>query len=362
MRSTPLKEGNSHFRYHAEPRSKILPTMRNITIADSTSNDSQSQIRGLGRYVQALNVIFEEENVGNDFKKKTFINPFFNLIGNPLVHTRLFDRGKKIAVIHDVIPLKHPQFRWIGVKGAIWRIMNVLLLRLYNAIVTDSESSKSDIVQLLHVPSNIISVIYPYSSLQETLAPNPPLMLPYDLKPFEYLIYVGDVNWHKNIVAVAQAAIKAKIRLVCVGGAFVRDTQHHPWLEELRAFMKLANEHPELIMLTGYVDDAILATLFQNALANMLISYDEGFGYSYIEAGHFSTPSILADVAIFHEISEGKGAIFVDPQNVTEVKNKILNLQEDQDWRQVLGIEAKEQSKKYSKDKFRKQWEELLRH
>lgn len=328
-----------------------------ITIADSTSNDSQSQIRGLGRYVQALQIVLADLDT-----KKTFIHPFFNIIGSPLIDVRLFGRGQKIAIIHDIIPLKHSQFRWIGLKGALWRFINVLLLRFYHRIVTDSESSKKDIVRLLNVPSSIVSVVYPFSPLQEIFPPSPPLMLPYSLKPFEYMIYVGDVNWHKNIVSTAKAAIQAKMRLVCVGGAFVKKTKYHPWLEELQTFMELAKENPDLIILTGYVDDAILAILFQNALANMLISFDEGFGYSYIEAGHFSTPSILTDISIFHEISEEKGALFVDPRNITEIKNQILHLQKNPSLRQTLGSGAQEQSKKYSRSAFREGWTEVLSH
>ena len=328
-----------------------------ITIADSTSNDSQSQIRGLGRYVQALHMA-----LANLETKRAFINPFFNLIAKPVFDQRLLSKDQKIAVIHDVIPLKHSQFPWMGLKGRVWVILNRILLRLFNKIVTDSESGKRDIAHFLHIPLQKIHVAYPYSALQEVTPDDIPSILPHDLQPNTYLVYVGDVNWHKNIITTAKVAIEANVKLVCVGGAFVKQVQNHAWLGDLQEFLRLAGQYPELIIRTGYVDDLILGSLYKNALANVLISLDEGFGYSYIEAGHFQTPSILTDGPIFREISGEKGALFVDPTNITEIKNLILNLQKDQDRRLSLGLEAQVQSKKYSKDAFRRQWEKLLQN
>ena len=347
---------NNHPCTPPQLRRGILTTMNNITIADSTSNDSQSQIRGLGRYIQALHVALAGLET-----KRMFINPFFNLVAKPMFFKRLLsEKDQKVAVIHDVIPLKHPQFPWMGLKGRVWVILNRILLGLFDKIVTDSESGKRDISHFLHIPLQKIHVAYPYSTLQETSSDDIPSILPHSLTPNTYLVYVGDVNWHKNIVTTAKVAIEANIKLVCVGGAFVKQMQNHPWLKELQEFLRLAGKYPELIIRTGFVDDLILGSLYKNALANILISLDEGFGYSYIEAGHFQTPSILTDAPIFHEISGEKGAIFVDPQNITDIKNHVLNLQKDQDRRQSLGIEAQIQSRKYSKDAFRKQWVEIL--
>lgn len=334
-----------------------------ITIANTTSNDSPSRIRGLGRYVQALHTVFDsvdEDKNDSATVRKTVVNPFFNIIAPVDFRQSLFSKDCNIAVIHDVIPLTLPQFPWVGLKGRLWIGLNQMVLRLYEKIVTDSKSSKENIAHLLHIPLYKISVAYPYSPLQDIMPGDIPSILPYDLKPYEYLVYVGDVNWHKNIVRMAKAAIEANVKLVCIGGAFVKPSRAHPWLTELREFVELAVQHPDLIIRTGFVDDYILAALFQSALANILVSYDEGFGFTYIEAGHFGTPSILTDAPIFHEISDDKGALFVDPDTVAGIRDQIMSLQKDPSRRKQLGIDAREQSKKYSKDAFRKQWMELL--
>lgn len=334
--------------------------MNNITIADSTLHDTQSQIRGLGRYVQALQMVFEDDTVHQTVGKSTYIHPFFNIIAQPRLIPGFFRFVRRIAVVHDVIPLKYPHLPWVGLKGTLWEAINCLLLRLYHTIVTDSESSKRDISQYLHIAPRKIVVAYPFSPLQDISLDDVPPMLPYELEPHQYLMYVGDVNWHKNIVTMAKAAIEARVKLVCVGGAFVKKVPKHPWHEELHEFSKLAVQNPDIIIRTGFIDDMILATLFHNALANILLSFDEGFGYSYVEAGHFQTPSILADTPIFHEISGDRGAVFVNPRDSEMVVEQIHMLQEDPSRRQMLGTQAHEQSKKYSKDTFRRRWEAVL--
>lgn len=310
----------------------------------------------MGRYVDALRKALDDGAIEN-----AFINPFFNVIARPELHKELFNSNRKrIAVIHDVIPLKFPQFPWIGIKGRLWTLLNRLLLHSFDLIVTDSQTSKKDIIKLLRVPAPEVHVAYPYSALQEISSQDVPALLPYDLKPYSYLIYVGDVNWHKNIVSMARAAIAANTKLVCVGGAFVKQTQNHRWLKDLQDFLKLARQHSDLIMTTGFVDDFILATLYQNALANMLISLDEGFGYSYIEAAHFHTPSILTDAPLFHEISGDVGALFVHPTDIEQIRDVIVEIQKNTQRRQQLGDEAHARSTAFSMDAFRRQWVDIM--
>lgn len=327
-------------------------------------NDSQSQIRGLGRYVQALqSVLTETPSIETPYtfsSRKTYIDPFFNLIGKPRLERELFSGDQKIAVVHDVIPLKHLSFPWVGLKGKLWNMINQLLLQRFDIIVTDSGSSKQDIVRILNIAEKRVRVVYPYSPLQDIAHASVPSVLPHKLKAQEYVVYVGDVNWHKNIIIMAKAALRAKVKLVCVGGAFVKQTSDHAWLGDLREFLALSEQHPDLIILTGFVDDMILAALLQNALANILVSFDEGFGYSYIEAGHFHTPSILTDGPVFHEISADAGAVFVDPRDPIGIADAIVTLQKDQAKRKNLGDAAYAQSIRYSKVNFRTQWVEVL--
>lgn len=336
-----------------------------ISIAGNVTTDSLSQVRGLGRYVNGL---IEALTEGRDFAVASSyhrsvdcaINPFVNLLAPPHVRIFLQKSKKRIAILHDIIPLEFPGQFPIGMKGLVCRECNKLLLSFYDHVVTDSQTSSSLMQRFLRIPAARISVIYPFSPLQHNSIQTTTSLLPSEIRPKEYFLYVGDVNWHKNVVSMARAAIQTRQKLVCVGGAFMNVDTSHPWLNELRTFLDIAKQNPHLIIRTGYVNDNTLASLYEHALANILVSYEEGFGYSYVEAGAFNTPSILSDKPIFHEISNEKGALFVNPENVDLIAQAMqIFLQKPQKGTE-LGQEAYERSLSYSKTAFHKSWSDLI--
>ena len=123
-----------------------------ITVYDPTASDVQSKVRGIGRYLQTLRELLPPdalfvprvEEVPYD---SVFLNPFFNLLQPPLTNKRV--AVKQAAVIHDVIPLQFPAQFPIGLRGKlnVWR--NKKILNTYDLVITDSETSKEHIAQLL---------------------------------------------------------------------------------------------------------------------------------------------------------------------------------------------------------------------
>jgi glycosyltransferase involved in cell wall biosynthesis len=82
-----------------------------------------------------------------------------------------------------------------------------------------------------------------------------------------------------------------------------------------------------------------------------LVSRDEGFGFSYVEAGVFGCPSILADRPIFHEIARDT-ALFVDPDRPEAVAGAIQTLFTQPDVRAELSLKALGQAHLYSPENF----------
>ncbi len=330
--------------------------MTSIALSQHVAHDAQSHIRGLGRYVTALGRVVESISSPPDTNSGTYIEPFFNPITQPLIDLAMIRSKRRIAVVHDAIPLTLPQFPWMGTRGKVYLEINKRLLRLYHSVITDSEASRVSIISHLSYPSERIRVIYPYSPLQ-SLEVTASSALPYGLERNGYFVYVGDVNWHKNIVPMAHAARQLGVRLVCVGGAFLQTDTHHPWYSDLDVFKSIARESAGSVMCVGYVDDMTLAHIYAGAIANLLLSFDEGFGYSYIEAGHFHTPSILSDIPVLREISDHKGAVFVqDFTNPSLIARAMQELKDDRITRDALGHDAHLQSTHYSFESFREAW------
>jgi len=329
--------------------------MDKIIIFDSTIDDQMSKVRGIGRYLKLLketlknNTIFTND-LNSVSKDSIFINPFFNFFTPPLLSKRIF--SKQIAIIHDVIPLKYKKHFPVGIKGYFNLIRNKKSLLIYDLFITDSESSKLDLINLLKIDEAKIYVVYPSltKSFQENEAKKPAFI---NEKNEKYLIYVGDATWNKNLLNLAKAIKSLNIKAVFVGKVFDSNNQNvnHPWQKDLKQFIEFVRNDDQFIF-PGFIKDNELIWLYKNALLNILLSHDEGFGFSYIEASSQKTPSLLSAIPIFKEIAQDN-ALFVNQNNVKEISEKINQLVNDENLRKTLGEESYERSKFFSKEVFK---------
>lgn len=373
-----------------------------VYVFDPTAGDEQNRVRGVGRYLQILKENFPNwiftSNLSKikDLGSKIFINPFFNFLQPPLLMRRV--AKKQIAVIHDLIPLKYPDHFPAGLRGNLNIFLNKLALKNYNLIVTVSEASKKDIIQILGIEESRVKVIY--SCLpkifrsqildRRSLKKKAESSRIYDLTSnILYCLYVGDATWNKNLANLARAIKIADVTCVFVGKVFNRavgaaseetlreadcpamagqslaeEKYHerqnlpqatHPWQKEFREFIELTKDNKRFIFV-GFIDDYKLVKLYQQAEVNILVSRDEGFGFSFIEAANFSCPSILSDIPVLKEISDGRGAIFINPNDPYDIAQNLKRAISDEELRKKLSFEAQQQSLKFSQEKFKKDW------
>ena len=343
--------------------------MTQVLCFDPTSSDQQSKVRGVGRYLQILKENFTDWIFSNklqvtSYKLQVFINPFFNFLQKPTTFKRI--AKKQIAVIHDLIPLKYPDKFPAGIRGNFNIFLNKLALKNYDLIITDSQTSKKDIIRILKVPEEKIKVIYPclpkiFSALK---------IKNLKLKIKNFILYVGDATWNKNLLYLAKAIKIANVTCVFVGKIFenfkklhvTRYTLHfnHPWQKELKEFFNLTKNDRRFIF-SGYIPDKELIKLYQKANLNILPSFDEGFGFSYLEAASQQCPSVLSDIPVFREIASDT-ALFANPKNPNDLADKIIELYFDKDRQKILGETAKKRVDFFSCKKFRKSFLEVVPH
>lgn len=329
-----------------------------VYVFDPTVADAQSKVRGVGRYLQII-----KENCPPDWhfvshlkgipSHAVLIQPFYTFYQPPLITRRITDR--QIAVIHDVIPLKYPEHFPIGIKAFFYSLMERYHLHLFDEIITDSEASKKDIISYLKVKPEKISVLYPTLAhfFWETNIRKSP--------PSDYCLYVGDGTWNKNLVHIASAIKQTNITCIFAGNIFA-DTNPvhytHPWQAELQQFFTITKNDKRFIF-AGYVSDKELLNLYAQAKLNILLSRDEGFGFSYGEAASQGCPSLLGDVPIFHEIA-GENAAYVDVESPEKIAGALQSLISDEKKLAELSSGALQQSKKYNRDSFKKRLFEVV--
>lgn len=335
-----------------------------IYIFDPTEKDPISRFRGAGRIIQIL-----KENLSNDVKFIDNLNtvtqnnmlliPFFSPFTSPLLTKKI--AKKQILMIFDVIPLKFKKHFPIGFKGNLNLFLNKYFLKVYDKIITISKHSKKDIINYLKIPAEKIEVVYP--TLSKIFSAQQPTSISFNRLQSvstDYCLYVGDVNWNKNLVNLAKAIKIANVNCVFVGKNFVKNTKicdmslqlFHPWQKEFKDFLTEVGDDKRFIFL-GYVSDNELIKLYQQAKVNISISRDEGFGFSYLEASTLGCPSILSDIEIFREIADNS-ACFVNPNNPKDIAEKIRQIFQDKNKRNKLALEAQQRVNFFSQKRFQK--------
>jgi glycosyltransferase involved in cell wall biosynthesis len=218
-------------------------------------------------------------------------------------------------------------------------------------IFTISESSKGDIIKEYGIPGYKIAVIYPgikdtRVNKTEELKMNE-IKEKYGIKK-DFILYVGTLQPRKNVVRLIAAFSKLHkdIDLVIVG--------KKGWLYEeiLAAPKKYGIE--EKVKFLDSVTDEDLPAFYQNALCFVLPSLYEGFGLPVLEAMKNGCPVITSNISSLPEAG-GEAALYIDPQNVDDIKDKLESVISDDKLRKNLIEKGYGQVKKFSWEKTAKE-------
>lgn len=347
-----------------------MPNKLNLLIDTAPLGDANAH-RGIGTYTRLLtehlikipNINLQQSTlqVPEDFKPDVVHYPYFDLFFStlPLTHP-----GKSVVTIHDVIPLKFSSEYDPGLKGSVRLLKQKFALSKTSAIITDSEASKQDIIEHLGISQEKIHVIY--------LAANPQLQAAdqaninrarrrYHL-PKNYLLYVGDINYNKNIPQLIKALkyLPREIKLVCVGRSFIpQEIKEWQWIETQLALSDVSNR---VKFITDLGSDALedLSAIYSGATCYVQPSIYEGFGLPVIEAMACRTPVVSTHTSSLIEVG-GENVVFTgtDAQEIAQGIKEVLS------WSKTKRIEkirsAYKWSQTFSWDKTAKETAQIYR-
>lgn len=260
-----------------------------------------------------------------------------------------------IVTVHDVLHLSHPEFfKRSTVK--LFKLLFMQALKRSDVVLTVSNFSKQEILRFSSVEEEKIHVVYPGVDLQtfsdrklssDEIAR---LRFAYGL-PERFLLYVGNVKPHKNVVRLLKAFDKLSSNaphLVIVGrkdGFITGDNQVGKVLSQMRKRDK--------VLFTGVVKQEDLPNFYRLALALVFPSLYEGFGLPPLEAQASGCPVILSNAASLPEVY-GNTALYCDPYDVDDIAEKIQLVLDDHLLREKLRQAGLENAKRFS-------WEESAR-
>ncbi len=332
---------------------------------DSGPLNSGHKIRGVGTYTRGLieslkslkprGVEIEAVDFETaDLAKYDIVHyPYFS----PFQRTLPISKPTKIVVtVHDLIPLIYPTHYKPGIKGQINFSLQKLALRNIDAIVTDSETSKKDIVRLLNFePGRIWVVRLAPKEIFKKISDRTFLKTikeKYKL-PDKFVLYVGDVNYNKNIPGLIEACELAKLPLVMCGKQAVEIEDldlTHPELGHLKPIVGKLKKISRL----GFVPDKDLVGIYNLASLYCQPSLYEGFGFPVLEAFASQTPVVAACTQALVEIGEG-ACLFADPNDPKEMAAKFTQILKEAALRRELVTKGEEKSTEFSWSKVAKE-------
>jgi len=244
-----------------------------------------------------------------------YFDPFFLTL--PMVKKK-----PTVVTVHDLIPLKYPQFFPKGLKGELKWQMQKYSLKQTSAVITDSYSSKEDIIKYTKISDQKINVVYLGISEDFHQIKDQKYLQSLRNKfllPKKFIMYTGDVNYNKNIPALLKAFQKLKtdfpdFSLLLVGKGFVTPT---PQRDEIISLIKTLNIENSVIM-PGLIDKSDLIAFYNLAAVYIQPSLAEGFGLPVLEAISSGTLVIVSNASSLKEIVP-HDSIFVNPQSADDI-------------------------------------------
>ena len=303
-------------------------------ILDTSPLNSGSSIRGIGTYtrllqeslsqredIQVISVETKEQlkqikhTHPTLYTKNTVIHyPFFDLFFSTLP---FFHNFKTVVTVHDAIPLKFPEYYKPGKKGFIRHYKQLLALRHVDHVITDSSASQQDIINHLKIKAQNLTVVHLAASpdiTTQSAGTVSDVLARYKISA-PYVLYVGDINYNKNIPQLIKMAkfLPETVQLICVGKNFVsQDIPEWKWIEAQLALSDVAHR-VHFITTLDVQATTELSALYSGAVAYIQPSLYEGFGLPVIEAMQAKCPVIAANNSSLIEVA-GKHALMVTPE------------------------------------------------
>lgn len=227
--------------------------------------------------------------------------------------------GKLILTIHDIIPLKFPEYAPQSKKTRLFLLYKALmkwLVTIAEVIITDSAHSRRDILEFFNLPGEKVRVIYlGVDPKYRPLSPDKCERVRREYAIRDRLaLFAGRADPYKNLLTLVKAAetLNTGGEIHCtVIVAGERDRRYREVEEYL-----VANRLQDDVIFAGSLGEDRLIPLYNAADVFVHPSHYEGFGLPPLEAMACGTPVICSNRSSLPEVV-GDAGILIDPLDVT---------------------------------------------
>ncbi|QPC97726.1 glycosyltransferase family 4 protein [Qipengyuania soli] len=278
-----------------------------------------------------------------------------------------------IYTMHDLVPLKLP-YTTLDNKRRYLKLMR-LLGRRADHIVTVSENSKRDLVELVGIPEEKITNTYQSVQIPAKYRDKPEEQVAREVEgvtgfPHKgYFLFWGSLEPKKNIGRMIESYLASQVEtpLVIIGAQAWKAERELALLNEGRVEIWDNGSMAEIRGITGperrrgarkhiirldYVPFSLLVSLIRGAKAALFPSLYEGFGLPALEAMLLGTPVICSNTSSLPEVV-GDAAMTVDPYDPQALTAAIRAIDADGGLREDLARRGMVQAAEYSPANYR---------
>ena len=271
-----------------------------------------------------------------------------------------------ILTLHDIIFLEpRDKSNKSFYQDMGWRYRRFVVPRILKKckrIITVSDFEYNNIITKLQIPEEKMVMIYNgYNKWFRPVEDTELIYQQYIEEP-GYFFFLGNTDPKKNTERTLIAYSKY-LEMSDVKRKLLMADLDRGYLDEIIDRNDIGNIRDHIVM-PGYIKNADLPYIYNNAFAFLYTSLRESFGIPLLEAMACGTPVITSNTSSMPEIG-GPEVIMVNPQNVQEITEKMLLLEKDealyQKQKEIGIIRAQQFSWKYTAEQLLMVYEDVYR-
>lgn len=251
---------------------------------------------------------------------------------------------KTIVTMHDAIFVRNPElysttYRWIFTRKVQYACDHA------DIIIAISEQTKQDLITYFHADEKKIRVVYQgcHRQFREPVSAEQVAAVQQKYRlPEQYLLYVGALEPRKNLLNLVKALAESNVQvpLVMMGA-------HSAYAEQVA---DLAAQSGVQVQFLHGIPFADFLAIYRGAKVFVYPSIFEGFGIPILEAMCMGVPVVTSTGSCFEETG-GEAALYADPNNPTEIGERIKRVLSDGVLREEMVQKGHEQAKKFTDER-----------
>ena len=271
-----------------------------------------------------------------------------------------------ILTLHDIIFLEpRDKSNKSFYQDMGWRYRRFVVPRILKKckrIITVSDFEFNNIITKLQIPEEKMVMIYNgYNKWFRPVEDTELIYQQYIEEP-GYFFFLGNTDPKKNTERTLIAYSKY-LEMSDVKRKLLMADLDRGYLDEIIDRNDIGNIRDHIVM-PGYIKNADLPYIYNNAFAFLYTSLRESFGIPLLEAMACGTPVITSNTSSMPEIG-GSEVIMVNPLNVSEITEKMLLLEKDkalyQKQKDIGIIRAQQFSWEYTAEQLLTVYEDVYR-